>query len=139
VEGSSWQSFVSISASADEAQPEEWSRPGWVGAPPDELGHAVDLGLVLARSETGVVALSYALAFSTGIVLNLVAQVRNLTRGEANRVMHEHHMGAFEPDEEPPPAFLRVGIELADGSRASTSRIRTRARAHSRATPRDRC
>ena len=54
-------------------------QPEWLGPPAGELGGVVPLGLVLARSELGVVALSHAIAYSTGVAFDLVAQAGGLT------------------------------------------------------------
>ena len=96
--------------------PAEPRRPVWLGPAEHELGRAVPLGLVLAQSETGVVALSHAVAYSTGLAFDFVAQAQGLSRSRANSLFHEQH--AFE-DDGLPDGLLRLGIELADGSRAS--------------------
>jgi hypothetical protein len=100
------------------SQPErEWVAPAWFGPPEDELPVCVPLALVLARSEKAVIALSHASAYSTGIGIELMVQVRGLPGREAQRLFHEQHLPPTEDD--PSPAYLRLGVELADGSRAS--------------------
>jgi hypothetical protein len=96
--------------------PEEPTQPRWFGPPEDELGVAVPQGIVLARSERAVVALSHAVVYSTGVAFEFLALARGLTRSEANRVFHEQHM--LEADDLP-EALLRIGFELADGGRVS--------------------
>src|SRR5579884_2897856 len=93
----------------DEAAPDEPKRPAWFGAPDDELGAVVPYGLVLARSDKAVVALSHAVVYSTGVHFDFVAVARGLARSEANRVFHEQH--GFDEDELP-DALLRIGFEL---------------------------
>jgi hypothetical protein len=100
----------------DDESAEEPRRPDWFGPPEDELGVVVPQGVVLARSERAVIALSHAVVYSTGSAFEFFAVARGLARSEANRVFHEQHM--FE-DEELPDALLRIGFELADGGRAS--------------------
>ena len=98
--------------------PEAHERPIWLGPPEGELGIAVPLALVLARSDRAVVALSHALAYSTGVSLQLVAHVEGLERRRAHLLFHEQHGGQFD-DDELPDGFLRLGVELPDGRRAS--------------------
>jgi hypothetical protein len=102
-----------------EPEPREHRRPEWFGPPEDELGVAVPLGVIVARSASGVVAVSHAEAFSTGIAFSVVAQARGLRQSQANRMMHDQHLGFMGDLEELPDSFLRFGIELADGARVS--------------------
>jgi hypothetical protein len=101
-------------AAADE---EEHERPPWLGPPEDELGVALPQTLVLGRSDTGVVALSHVLAFADGATFHFHSLARGLPRRQLNQLFHEQHV--FEPGEEPGEGFLRIGVELADGERAS--------------------
>jgi hypothetical protein len=96
----------------------EHHRPEWLGPPEGELGVAVPLRLKVARSPTAVVALSHALAYSTGIAFTVVAHVGGLRPSETQRVFHDQHAGRIGADELP-DGFLRIGIELPDGARAS--------------------
>ena len=91
--------------------------PEWFGPSEEELGAAVNLGAFVGRSDRGVVALSHATVFSTGLRLHVVARARGLERGPVQRLMHEH--GLIEPGLEPTETFLRVGVELPDGTRLS--------------------
>src|SRR5579885_1841379 len=95
----------------------EFVAPPWVGPPDGELPTALPLAVVLGRSERGVVALSHALAYSTGVVLELVALGRGVADRNVQRVFHEQHLPPEAGD--PSPAFLRIGIELPDGQRVS--------------------
>ena len=91
-------------------------QPAWWAPPEDELGVAVPQNKVLARSERGVVALLHAVAYSSGVALEFVAAARKLSRSATRRLFYEQH--EFEPDDLP-DGFLRLGVELSDGSRAS--------------------
>ena len=96
----------------------EHRRPAWFGPTQDELGVAVPVGVVVGRSENGVVALSHALAHSTGASFAFVAQARGLGQRAEQRLFQEQHI--FEPDdEELPDGFLCLGLELPDGARVS--------------------
>jgi hypothetical protein len=113
-------SFTEIfSFGSDDAEPEfseEPRRPSWFGPPEDELGTVVPQGVVIAQSNRAVVALSHAVAYSTGASFDFFATARSLGRSEANRVFHEQHM--FE-EQELPATLLRIGFEFADGRRVS--------------------
>src|SRR4051794_36635496 len=98
----------------DEAE-EDWHRP-WSGQPNDELGVAVPLGVVVGRSDTGVVALSHAIAYSEGVYFEFLAVARGLPRAQATMIFHEQHV--FGRDELP-EGLLRLGLELPGGARAS--------------------
>ena len=107
----------SFSGPDDEpGRPEEWRSPPWWGPPEEELGVAVPRGVVLGRSERGVVALSHTLVYSTGVMFEFVALARGLTRSASRLLFHEQH--AFDTDELP-DGLLRLGVELADGGRVS--------------------
>lgn len=93
-------------------------RPVWLGPPDGELGVAVPLGLVLARGERGVVALSHALAHRSGISFHLVAHAGGLGRRQASSIFHEQHAVGQGADDLP-DGFLRFGLELPDGMRVS--------------------
>jgi hypothetical protein len=93
-------------------------RPVWLGPPEGELGVAVPLGLVLARSDRGVIALSHALAYSTGITFDLVAHVGGLEPRQRSSIFHDQHAADADPTDLP-DGFLRFGVELADGTRVS--------------------
>lgn len=104
---------------SEDPPPEQgaFTAPAWFGPPDGELGAYVPLGLLIARSDQGVVAISHAVGYSTGIGFELVAQAHGLSQRDTQRVFHEQHL---DPDPEAPAAaFLRVGLELADGSRLS--------------------
>ena len=92
--------------------------PSWHGPPAGELAVPVPLGLVLARSERGVVAASHVLVYSAGLQFALVAHVEGLKRGESNRIFHDQHAASSGLDDLP-EGLLRFGVELPDGQRAS--------------------
>lgn len=120
--------FVPPGGDEPENEPEEHLRPDWLGPAEDELGRAVDLSLVLGRGDRGVVAVPYAIAYSNGLELHVVARARGVTRSEAARFHHEQHMGVADPSD-PMPGFLRLGLELPDGTRVSNLRNVLRSRA----------
>jgi hypothetical protein len=113
-------SFVDVFGLPDDDAPgaQRWQSPSWFGAPDGELGVCVPVGAVIGRSDAGVVAISHAITYSTGISFELIARARGLKRSESQRVFHEQHLSPTD-GEELSSAFLRVGVELADGTRLS--------------------
>ena len=103
----------------DEEPPErpEWTSPPWFAPPQDELGVCVPFSAVVGRSDRAVVALSHALAYSTGISLQLVAHARGLRERDTHLIFREQHLSPGE--DELPEAFLRIGIELPGGAKVS--------------------
>ncbi len=101
----------------DDADREPPRMSPWFGPPEDELGVAVPLGLVVGRSEEGVVALPHVTAYSTGVTFDVLAAARGLSNAQSNRLFHEQHL--FEEGDEPPTGFLRIGLELPGGERVS--------------------
>jgi len=113
---SSFQQIFS-SWEGDDPEPEIEERPQW-SAPPDwELGVAVPLSLVVGRSEKAAVGLRSATAFTTGAILDFFAVVRGVSPREMPMLFHHQHVA--NPEMETPDAFLRLGIENADGARVS--------------------
>lgn len=100
----------------DPDSPPEPQRPTWFAPPEAELGVAVPLSRTIAQSEAGVVAVSHAVAYSTGVVFDFAARARGLTRSQANLLFHEQHV--FE-EEDLPDSLLRIGFEFSDGRRTS--------------------
>ena len=114
-----------ISSQIDSESPDqEVAQPAWFGPPEDELGVVVPQAVVVGRSQTGVVALRYVTAFSTGLLLDLVATARGLKESRTQALFHEQHVA--DPEEGLPDGFLRVGIEYPDGRQASNLSARQR-------------
>lgn len=97
---------------------EEREQPAWIGPPDDELGVATPLNVIVGRSEQAAVGLTHAISFRTGLTLSFVAQARDLDRRTTQTLFHEQHpFGSGEEDL--PDGFLRLGVELPGGSKAS--------------------
>jgi hypothetical protein len=87
-------------------------------APPtNELGICVPLSVVVGRSDRGVVAIEHATAYSTGVTFDFVAVAQRLTERETLRLIHEQPLNADA--KRVPAEFIRMSLELADGSRVS--------------------
>lgn len=112
-------SFIQAFGYSGEDEPEEeQEQPAWLGPPENELGVANPLGVVVGRSEQAAVALSQAMSFTTGVTLSFVAQARDLDRRTAQTLFHEQHPFGTGGDELP-DGFLRLGVELPGGAKAS--------------------
>jgi hypothetical protein len=114
--------FVDVFRVDDDDQPPvdapRFDPPEWFGPSDDELGVHVSLNAVVGRSDNGVVALSHAVVHSKGLTFELLAQARGLRGAQPNQIFHEQHMWQIDPDELP-DGFLRIGVELPDGTRVS--------------------
>ena len=109
--------MFTVASGPDEDSEPTFVRPPWFGPPEGELGVSLPLAVVVGRSDNAVVALRDATAYSMGVALELVAAARGLRQAEAQTLFHEQHFA--DPDDELPAAFLRVGLELPDGTRVS--------------------
>ena len=114
----------------DEEESEQPAMPAWFGPPENELGAVLPLGLVVGRSEHGVVALPHATAYSRGVAFNVLALARGLSRAQSSRLLHDQYF--LDEGGEPPEAFLRFGLELPNGTRLSNIGGRMGPRRHLR-------
>ncbi|MDA8331292.1 MAG: hypothetical protein M0027_08815 [Candidatus Dormibacteraeota bacterium] len=95
-------------------------QPEWVGPPDNVIPGALPLELLVAASQTAVVAVRGRAAYPTGFEFDLVARLRAMTPEDGPRV------GRFlvvSPDEitdgKLPPRFLRFGLEFSDGRKVT--------------------
>ena len=103
--------------------PEGHEQPAWLGPPEGELGVATPLQAVVGRSGQAAVALTQGTSFTTGLTLSFTAQARGLDQRTARTLFHEQHpYGTAEEDL--PDGFLRLGVELPGGAKASNIRGR---------------
>jgi hypothetical protein len=91
-------------------------RPPWFGPPENEIGAAVPLRLLLARTEELAVALVDAVAYTTGFTLRLAIRFHpDAADFDPHEVMGQlHGMPRGSTDER-----LRFGVEFADGRKAT--------------------
>jgi hypothetical protein len=112
--------------------PEQPAPRPWWDAPRNELGAPVPLRLLLARTETVVVAVVGATAFTTGVQLRLAIRRRPLPRASTENGEEFFDEDPFElppfghplhrgrPGRELPPEILRFGVQFSDGGKATT-------------------
>jgi hypothetical protein len=104
-------------------EPPEWHRqPGWLNPPENVIGVPLPWRIVLARTDRVAVVVNGATAYPQGISLRL--EVIRRTGFEFDPfewpfghpgMRHRGYGGG-----ELPPELLRVGVELADGRKATT-------------------
>jgi hypothetical protein len=101
-----------------EAPPEQ---PVWSGPQHGTLAGVVALELVLAHSEAAAVCITRLGAYPTGFEFDLVTFVAPGREEELDPMMmgHRRHMARRQGAPGLPPELLRVGIEFADGSKAT--------------------
>jgi hypothetical protein len=95
------------------AVPEELStrQPEWSGPPENVVGATVPLDLVLANTGDVAVTVGGMTAYPTGVSFEV--RVLHRRRPAEDAFFRLHHPG---------PGGLRLGVELADGSRAIADR-----------------
>lgn len=103
----------------------EHRQPPWIGPPENVLGAAVPLRLVLARTDEVALAITDASAYPSGVMFQVALRLRTLTT-EMRRALlaSPFHLPWYssEPDggNEIPPELLRIGVQFADGRKATT-------------------
>jgi hypothetical protein len=96
-------------------------RPWW-GPPPNELGVAVPLRLVLARTDEIAVALLDIVAYTTGLSFHLTARRRRESADPRDPWFRDPLglQARVSSGEALPDSLLRLGVLFADGRKATT-------------------
>ena len=95
--------------------------PPWLGAPQGTLPGVVAVELVLARTPQVAVCLGRVAAYPTGFLFDIVTMSADDQDGLDPLMFHHHHRLHRGASDEIPPELLRFGVELADGSRATST------------------
>jgi hypothetical protein len=85
--------------------------PPWAGPAPGELATIVPVERFLARTDVAAVFVASVAVYSTGVVIDVAVRVRE-PRPDGGPAWFAH-------GPEPGDDFLRFGVELADGRRAT--------------------
>lgn len=92
-------------------------QPIWLGPPEDSFGVLVLLQLVLVRTADLAVAIPGATAYRTGFGFDLAIR-RAAAKDDAFALDRTLHWLARKGS--PPPELLRVGVQFADGQKATS-------------------
>jgi hypothetical protein len=92
-------------------------RPRWLGPPEDSFGVLVPLHLVMVRTADLAVAIPSATAYRNGFGFELAIR-RAAASGDAFALDRTLHWLGREGS--PPPEVLRVGVQFADGQKATS-------------------
>jgi hypothetical protein len=117
--------FEPPSSPSEPDRPERVPSPQfWMEPPEDVLGGEVALELLLARSEQAGVAIGCATAYPTGFQFTLQLRLREQAPERVWMGPPWDHGGprreTSQPGDELPEELFRVGVQFADGSKATT-------------------
>jgi hypothetical protein len=104
-------------------EPPRYRMPPWLGPPRGTLPAVVPLELVLARTDSVAVCVTRLAAFPTGFELDVVTMSAS-EDPELDPLLFlaPHHVHRGAGTECVPPEMLRVGVQFADGSKATNTR-----------------
>jgi hypothetical protein len=94
------------------------SPPAWLGPPHNVLPGIAPVQLVIARTDETVVALAGIQAYPAGFGFTLCLRMRNVSAREEQQFPYLLDRPPFEGDPLP-DAFLRFGVQFADGRKAT--------------------
>jgi len=92
-------------------------RPAWLGPPEDSFGVVVPLHLVLVRTADLAVAIPGATVYRNGFSFALAIR---RAAGEVDPFGLDRALHWFGREGSPPPEVLRVGVQFADGQKATS-------------------
>jgi hypothetical protein len=96
-------------------EPEQPQNPEWLGPGENVLPAPFPLWLVLARTDNVALAVHDGLAYPNGFAFTLSLRRRRPREGPGDDPIHLWHTARGEL----PPEALRLGIQLADGRKAT--------------------
>lgn len=96
--------------------------PPWFGPPRGTLPAALPLDRVLVRTEQVAVCFTRLAAYPTGFELDIVAMAAHQNAKLGQLLAHAHRLSYHDTEAEGiPPEMLRVGMQFADGSKATNT------------------
>ncbi len=98
-------------------EPQRYRMPPWFGAPRGTLPGVVAFEGVLAQNDKVAICVSRLAAFPTGFEFDLVTMTAE-ERDLDPLMFHHHQRGGTD---EIPPEMLRLGVQFADGSKATNT------------------
>jgi hypothetical protein len=110
---SSSESFFQLRVQKEDSEPDDDLGPQWLQPPWRLLGSPVALALVIGQSDSAIVAVQNALVYPQGLEFQF--DIRCLDEDLIHDLFRlEHRRKGSPPDE-----FLRLGVEFANGRRAT--------------------
>ncbi len=91
-------------------------QPDWIGPPPGVVPGVVPVELLLSRSEEAAAVVGGAWAYPTGVEFRLTVSLRT-EDPKVDDAIFSHWMGTTGT--RPPDELLRLGVQLADGRKAT--------------------
>jgi hypothetical protein len=115
--GGDVQGFFELPSRGSGRPPPPDQRPRWLGPPEDSFGVLVPLRLVVVRTADLAVAIPSATGYRNGFGFELGIR-RAAAEGDAFALDRMLHWLGREGS--PPPEVLRVGVQFADGQKATS-------------------
>lgn len=100
--------------------PQRYRQPPWIGAPQGTLPGVVAMELVLAQTETVAVCVSRLAAYPAEFEFDVVTMTAGDQPELDPMLFHHQHFGRTAGDGIP-PELLRLGIQFADGTKATNT------------------
>jgi hypothetical protein len=102
-----------------EPEPARYRMPPWFGPPGGTLPAVVPLERVLARTEKVAVCASRLCVYPTGFEFDVLTMSNEDRQLDPLMFHAQHRFHRAAGDEGIPPELLRIGVQFADGSRAT--------------------
>lgn len=101
--------------------PQRYRLPPWIGTPQGTLPGVVAMELVMAQTEKVAVCVSRLAAYPAGFEFDVVTMTAG-DQPELDPMLFHHHQHFGRGGAEAiPPEMLRLGIQFADGSKATNT------------------
>jgi hypothetical protein len=102
-------------------EPLRYRMPPWLGAPRGTLPGVVAFERILAQTDKVAVCVTRLAAYPTGFELDFVTMTADDQDDLDPLSVHHHHGMHRGGADEIPPEMLRLGVQFADGSKATNT------------------
>jgi len=102
-------------------EPRRYRMPPWFGAPRGTLPGIVEFERVLAQTDKVAVCVTRLAAYPTGFEFDLVTMTADDQDDLDPMLFRQHHHLHRGATEGIPPELLRLGVQFADGSKATNT------------------